>query len=206
MKKVTLLCVLLLIGLAELKTLSSLRAQEQVDLNQPLVSKPAPVEEVKLSKNLLRPFEIEVFFDDLICLSLALILGGLIGAERQISGQSAGLRTHVMVAMGAAVFTLIGLSTFGDGQVTRVVQGIASGVGFIGAGAILRAGGAERVRGITTASSIWVSAALGAAAGLGELALAAAAGCVAIFVLFVLRPASNWLSRRETPREVSSKN
>ena len=139
--------------------------------------------------------DMSVFLDDLLRLSIALLLGGLIGAERQISGHSAGLRTHVRVAVGAAVLTLVGLASTGDQQVTRVVQGIASGVGFIGAGAILKAGGADRVKGLTTAGSIWVAAAMGTAAGLGEYALAAAAGCTAFFVLLVLRPASRWLSK-----------
>lgn len=141
-------------------------------------------------------FDTAVFVDDLVRLGLALCLGGVIGAERQLAGQSAGLRTHVMVAIGAATLTLVGLATSGDEQVTRVVQGIASGVGFIGAGAILRDSGDGRVRGLTTASSIWVAAALGAAAGLGEYALAAAGGCIAILVLFVLKPLSRLLTRR----------
>ncbi len=140
-------------------------------------------------------FDFVVFQEDLLRLGLASVLGSIVGIERQLSGQSAGLRTHVMVATGAAVFTLVGLAVGGDQQVTRVVQGVASGVGFIGAGAILRSRADTSVRGLTTAGSIWVSAAMGSAAGLGEYPLAASAGCIAIFVLFALRPLSRWLSR-----------
>ncbi|MEQ8762404.1 MAG: MgtC/SapB family protein [Planctomycetota bacterium] len=141
-------------------------------------------------------FDVLVFWDDLLRLGLALLLGSLIGIERQLAGQAAGLRTHGMVSIGAAVLTLVGLSSFGDQQVTRVVQGIASGVGFIGAGAILKASSDSRVTGLTTASSVWMAAALGTAAGLGEYALAAAAGSAAILVLFVLRPVSRWISKK----------
>tara|TARA_R110002096_G_scaffold217928_4_gene406021 strand:+ start:97 stop:573 length:477 start_codon:yes stop_codon:yes gene_type:complete len=151
----------------------------------------------------MNAFDLQIFLDDLLRLGVALLLGGLIGAERQLAGQSAGLRTHVMVAMGATVLTLVGLSVAGDQQVTRVVQGVASGIGFIGAGAILRARGDEKVKGLTTAASIWMSAAMGTAAGLGELPLAAAAGCAGLFVLAVLRPASRWLAKRAAKQTTS---
>lgn len=136
---------------------------------------------------------------DLMRLAVALVLGGVIGVERQLAGQAAGLRTHVLVSLGAAVFTLAGLAATGNEDptdVSRVVQGVAAGVGFIGAGAIMRSGQDSTVRGLTTAGSIWVAAAMGTAAGLGEWALSAAAGCAALVVLVVLRPISRWLTRR----------
>jgi putative Mg2+ transporter-C (MgtC) family protein len=141
----------------------------------------------------------EIFLVDLLRLGMALLLGGMVGVERQLAGQAAGLRTHVLVALGAAVFTLAGLATTGNenpSDVSRVVQGVAAGVGFIGAGAIMRSGQDTTVRGLTTAGSIWVAAAMGTAAGLGEWALSAAAGCSALVVLIVLRPLSRWLSSR----------
>lgn len=142
-------------------------------------------------------FDVTTFVDDLIRLTLAILLGGLVGAERELSGQSAGLRTHVMVALGSAVFTLAGIATAGGDlqQVTRVVQGVAAGVGFLGAGAILKLDGDTKVRGLTTAGSIWVAAAMGTAAGLGEYALAASATIAALVVLVVLRPLSKRLDR-----------
>jgi putative Mg2+ transporter-C (MgtC) family protein len=108
------------------------------------------------------------------------------------------LRTHVLVSLGAAIFTLAGLAATGaedESDVSRVVQGVAAGVGFIGAGAIMRSGQDATVRGLTTAGSIWVAAALGTAAGLGQWALTAAAGCIAMVVLIVLKPVSRWLTR-----------
>ena len=141
-------------------------------------------------------FGFQLFADDLLRLALAVLLGGLIGAERQMAGQSAGLRTHVLVALGAAVFVLGGITGTEDPNITRVVQGVAAGVGFIGAGAILRSSTGDRVRGLTTAGSIWVAAAMGTSAGLGEYALASASGLITVVVLLALRPLSVWLSKR----------
>jgi len=139
-------------------------------------------------------FDVTTFLDDLLRLTIAVFLGAIVGAERQLAGQSAGLRTHVMVALGSAVFTLAGIATAaGDlQQVTRVIQGVAAGVGFLGAGAILRMDGDTKVKGLTTAGSIWVAAAMGTSAGLGEYMLAASATIASLLVLVVLRP----LSRR----------
>jgi putative Mg2+ transporter-C (MgtC) family protein len=150
-------------------------------------------------------FDVTTFVDDTIRLALAILLGSIVGAERQIAGQSAGLRTHVMVALGSAVFTLAGIATAGGDlhQVTRVIQGVAAGVGFLGAGAILRMNGDAKIRGLTTAGSIWVAAAMGTSAGLGEYALAAAATTASLAVLVVLRPLSRYLddySERREPR------
>lgn len=140
-------------------------------------------------------FDFHLFADDALRLAVAVFLGGIIGAERQVAGQSAGLRTHVLVALGAAVFVLGGITGTGDPNVTRVVQGVAAGVGFIGAGAILRSSTEDRVRGVTTAGSIWVAAAMGTSAGMGEYALAAASGLITLVVLLGLRPLSRWLSK-----------
>lgn len=142
-------------------------------------------------------FDVTTFVDDLLRLSLAVFLGGMVGAERQMAGQSAGLRTHVMVALGSAVFTLAGIATAGGElqQVSRVVQGVAAGVGFLGAGAILRIDGDTKVKGLTTAGSIWVAAAMGTAAGLGEYALAASATIASLVVLVVLRPLGKRIDR-----------
>lgn len=142
-------------------------------------------------------FNVTTFVDDLFRLGLAILLGSIVGAERQLAGQSAGLRTHVMVALGSAVFTLAGIATAGGDlhQVTRVVQGVAAGVGFLGAGAILRMNGDTKVKGLTTAGSIWVAAAMGTSAGLGEYALAASATIASVVVLVILRPLSRQLDK-----------
>ena len=135
-------------------------------------------------------FEWDVFIDDLARIGAAAIVGGVLGLERELNGHFAGLRTHMMVAIGCAVFVVGGLAVSGDQPevVTRVVQGIAAGVGFLGAGTILKLDEQQKIKGLTTASSIWLAAALGTLAGLGEYVPAAAATVIALVVLAVLRP------------------
>jgi putative Mg2+ transporter-C (MgtC) family protein len=120
-------------------------------------------------------------------LLLAALLGGVLGYERQRSGKSAGLRTHMLVAVGSATLVVSTEAAGGSlDDVARVIQGTAAGIGFIGAGAILK--GAEGIRGLTTAASIWMTAALGVAAGMGRPWLAAFAALVAWIVLaFLIR-------------------
>src|SRR5262245_46594502 len=101
-----------------------------------------------------------------IRLSAAAILGGVLGVERQYEHKSAGMRTHMLVAMGAALFTagpLLGGANVE--HVTRVIQGIAAGIGFVGGGTILKLTDQHEVRGLTTAANIWLAAAVGVAAG-----------------------------------------
>ena len=123
-------------------------------------------------------------------LLVAVILGGLFGIERQIHGRWAGFRTHMMVSMGAAMFVIAALGIMGDSNedVSRVIQGVAAGVGFIGAGTILKLGTIIEVKGLTTASTIWVSSAVGTACGLGNYRLACWATLLSVVVLAVLRP------------------
>lgn len=141
-------------------------------------------------------FEFGVFVDDLARIGGAAILGGVLGLERELNGHFAGLRTHMMVAIGCAVFVVGGLAVSGTQSeaVTRVVQGIAAGVGFLGAGTILKLDEERKIKGLTTASSIWLSAALGTLAGLGEYVPAVAATVIALIVLAVLRPMERLLS------------
>jgi putative Mg2+ transporter-C (MgtC) family protein len=135
-------------------------------------------------------FESDVFIDDLTRMGAAAALGGIIGLERELNGHFAGLRTHMMVAIGCAVFVVGGLAVSGEQAeaVTRVVQGIAAGVGFLGAGTILKLDEQQKIKGLTTASSIWLASALGTLAGLGEFVPAAAATAIALVVLAMLRP------------------
>jgi len=119
---------------------------------------------------------------ELIKLVLALLVGGLIGFEREAHAKAAGLRTITLITVGATLFTMLS-SHFSPDTPGRVAANIVVGVGFLGAGAILFSEG--RVRGLTTASSIWVAAAVGMAIGLGDYALAAAATVLVIVVLWL---------------------
>src|SRR5690606_3851480 len=106
-------------------------------------------------------------------LLLAMFLGGLLGYEREVMGKAAGMRTHMLVCVGAAVFVM---ALEQDGAepdaMSRVIQGIAAGVGFLGAGTILKGQNISDVKGLTTAAGLWASAAIGVAVGLGREASA----------------------------------
>ncbi|KAF3888397.1 MULTISPECIES: MgtC/SapB family protein [Nostocales] len=129
-------------------------------------------------------------------LCFALLIGAIVGIERQLTHKPAGLRTHMLVSFGAALFSLIVLqsnvsqSVTGSEALSRVIQGIATGVGFIGAGEILRQSSHEsnrmEIQGLTSAAAIWVSAALGIAAGSGlwQLGLIGAFLCLLVLSVF----------------------
>lgn len=124
-------------------------------------------------------FYIPVSQEDFIKLVLAVLIGGLIGMERELHAKAAGLRTITLITVGATLFTMLSL----EFQDSRVISNIVTGVGFLGAGAILFSEG--RVKGLTTASSIWVSAALGMAIGLGEFYLAGVSALIVLCILWI---------------------
>lgn len=119
-------------------------------------------------------------------LALAALFGGAIGVNREWEGKPAGLRTHSMVSLGGALFTVTALLLIDDPAATgRVIQGITAGVGFIGAGVILRRPELQDVQGLTTAAAIWIVSAVGVAAGAGLWRTGVAAVLLAFFVLIV---------------------
>ena len=122
-------------------------------------------------------------------LVMAALIAGVIGWEREGEGKAAGLRTHMLVSLGSALFVLSALeSGIKPEEVTRVTQGVAAGIGFIGGGVILKLTEERRVQGLTTAATIWLAAALGVAAGLGRIG-AALVGllCAWVILRFLLR-------------------
>lgn len=120
-------------------------------------------------------------------LLLAALLGGLLGYERERQGKAAGLRTHMLVAMGAALFVLVPqLDGMASADLSRVIQGIVTGLGFLGAGAIVKHKSEEHVEGLTTAAGIWMTAAIGVACGLGRESTALLSTALALAVLAVL--------------------
>src|SRR5262245_55642341 len=129
------------------------------------------------------------FVQGLIALVAAAVLGGVVGLERTARGRWAGLRTHMLVSLGAAVFVLAGSldATPTATDVTRVIQGITTGVGFIGAGTILKLTESMQVKGLTTASSIWMCAAVGTACGVKMYGLAVSSTLLALIILGSLR-------------------
>ena len=121
-----------------------------------------------------------------IRLVTAAVLGGLLGVERESVGKAAGLRTHMLVALGAALFVIAPAEAgLGEGDLGRIIQGIASGIGFIGAGAILKLIDHQEIQGLTTAASIWLTAAIGVAAAVGPLWVPVACAVSAWIILSV---------------------
>ena len=118
---------------------------------------------------------------------LAVALGAGIGFQRERAGKTAGVRTHILVSSGAALFTLVSIYGFGDAvvDISRVAAGVVVGVGFIGAGVILRGAREEEVAGLTTAATIWVTAAIGLAAGAGMYLVSVIATAVIAGILLL---------------------
>jgi putative Mg2+ transporter-C (MgtC) family protein len=149
-----------------------------------------------LLQSLGRPFDVDIAADltTIFCLAAAFVLGGLIGVERQIRQRNAGLRTVVLVSVGAAAFVHLGGRIYGAEGQTRIIAYVVSGIGFLGAGVIMKEG--AQVRGLNTAATLWSSAAVGAFAGSGLLVEAT---MVALFVLggnTLLRPLVDYINRR----------
>ena len=117
-------------------------------------------------------------------LLLAAVLGGILGYERESQGKAAGIRTHMLVAMGAALFVLVpqqgGMEV---ADMSRVIQGVVAGIGFLGAGAIIKNKSEENVQGLTTAAGVWMTAAIGIACGLGREMTAVLSTLMALVVL-----------------------
>lgn len=130
-----------------------------------------------------------IWLDVISRLFLAIALGALIGYQRERASKAAGLRTHTLISLGAAVFTVVSIFGFsGAVDPSRVAAGVVAGVGFIGAGVIfrgMRGEGVTGVAGLTTAASIWASAAVGLAAGAGLWLIAVIAGLATVGVLMI---------------------
>ena len=121
-------------------------------------------------------------------LLLAAVLGGIIGIQREKAGKPAGLRTHVLICLGSALFTVVSVLGFtGNVDPARLAAGVVTGIGFIGAGVIFRGMRGDKVMGITTAASIWITAAIGIAAGAGLYIIASATALVTVLVLMLPR-------------------
>src|SRR5262249_31287857 len=128
------------------------------------------------------------FGTQFLALASAAILGGALGIERELHRRWAGLRTHMVVSVGCATFVLGGasLTPTTDADMSRIIQGIAAGGGFIGAGTILKLTDRQEIRGLTTASSIWLAAAIGTACGLQYYLLAFLSTVLTLVILVVM--------------------
>lgn len=134
---------------------------------------------------------LDVFFR----LGAAVLAGALIGFDREVRNKPAGLRTMSLVSLGSAVFVVAGAESVSADSSSRVIQGVITGVGFLGAGSIIRGRTEQSIRGLTTAASIWLAAAVGVACGLALWPLVLIACCLGLLIL-VLEPLDRWLKAK----------
>jgi putative Mg2+ transporter-C (MgtC) family protein len=142
----------------------------------------------------------------LVRIGLAVGLAAVVGYERERSGKTAGLRTHMIVALGVSLVVFAAQQSGMDSDdVSRVIQGIFAGIGFLGAGAIIKQNSAEEVHGLTTAASIWSTAAIATAAGLGSDVTAIVATVIAFIILSVLWRLERRIDKNPAHRNTRSK-
>lgn len=141
----------------------------------------------------------------IIRLTAAAILGAVVGYQRERARKPAGLRTHMLVCLGTTVFVLacsgVGMSVDG---LSRVVQGIVTGIGFLGAGSILKLNEERDIQGLTTAAGVWMTAAIGVAVGMGSLGVALLSTFFTIVVLALVRPLETQPSKKVLGPDASS--
>ena len=138
----------------------------------------------------------EILTEDIIKLVLAVVVGGIIGAEREFRDKSAGFRTLIFICVGSTLFTMFSYKFAEDGDPARIAAQIVSGVGFLGAGSILRDRG--RITGLTTAAMIWLAAALGMGIGSGNYVVTIAATGVILVVLWLFPYFEQWINHVRT--------
>jgi len=134
-----------------------------------------------------------LFIENMIKLGMAVVMGGLVGAEREYQDKAAGFRTIILITVGSTLFTIFSMSMDPGFTRTRVAANIVTGIGFLGAGAIVREHG--RIGGLTTAATIWLSAALGMGIGAGELRFVTASTAVVLIVLLLFPRLERWIDR-----------
>jgi putative Mg2+ transporter-C (MgtC) family protein len=133
-------------------------------------------------------------------LTIATLLGGILGWDREQAGKAAGLRTHMLVAVGAAMFVLVPQQAgASQADMSRVIQGLAAGIGFLGAGAIIKRKDESHIQGLTTAAGIWMTAAIGVAAGMGRETTAVVSTLLGLAILTLVPWIEHWLGKPNHP-------
>jgi putative Mg2+ transporter-C (MgtC) family protein len=152
-----------------------------------------------------------VFKEALLRMAIAVLVGCIVGADRNMRGKPTGVKTLGLVALGACLVTMAGAGfVFGDinasSNASRAVQGVVTGIGFLGAGVIVQNQAEEKIRGLTTAASIWVTAALGVVCGVGAWSIALVATLLLVLLLVLGRLAERALHRRWLAKPVEHRN
>lgn len=140
----------------------------------------------------------DILTQDIIKLGIAVLVGGAIGLEREVQYKAAGFRTIILITLGSTLFTLFSIAIEPDASPSRIASNIVTGIGFLGAGTILREGG--RIGGLTTAATIWLAAALGMGIGAGEIDFVLAATGVTLIVLVFFPSVGAWIDRLREAR------
>ncbi|TFY99129.1 MgtC/SapB family protein [Ramlibacter humi] len=136
---------------------------------------------------------------------MAALLGGLLGLERELSHKAAGLRTHMLVALGSAMFVVAAVEAGLDSDgMSRVVQGLLAGIGFLCAGSILKGSEKGHIYGLTTAAGMWMTAAIGVAAGLGREVLAVLSTLLTLGIISALKPIERRLDSHHRKHEAAT--
>jgi putative Mg2+ transporter-C (MgtC) family protein len=147
-------------------------------------------------------FEVARLTHVAVRLVMAALLGGLLGLERQLAGKPAGLRTHMLVCVGAALFVLVPqLEGMQSADLSRVIQGIVTGIGFLGAGTIIKDTGGMHVQGLTTAAGIWLTSAIGISVGMGRVSTALFGALLAFVILSLLGRVEALVGSEESHRK-----
>lgn len=134
----------------------------------------------------------------IIRMTAAALLGAVVGIQRELVGKSAGVRTHMLVALGSALFVIASLeSGMSPSDLSQIIQGVAAGIGFIGAGAILKLTNEREITGLTTAASIWMTAAVGVAAGLGRWGSAALGVILTWIILSIVAQITQQMEKKQ---------
>ena len=142
----------------------------------------------------------------IIRLLAATIFGAMVGFERERAGKPAGLRTHILVCLGTTVFVLVcGSSGMSSDGLSRVIQGIVTGIGFIGAGSILKLSEERDIRGLTTAAGVWMTAAIGVGVGLGVIGVAGISTLLALIILAAVGAVEARAEKRKIEQEGQTK-
>lgn len=147
--------------------------------------------------------DVRQFWRVVVRLVLAMSLGAVVGVQRERSGKPAGVRTHMLVSLGAAIFVIApGEIGMGSDALSRVIQGLITGIGFLGAGAILKVEERRQIEGLTTAAGIWMTSAVGVAVGLGRFGLALVSVILAWFILSIVKMIEAWLSPEGPEKDI----
>lgn len=142
----------------------------------------------------------------IIRLLASALLGAMVGIQRERSGKPAGVRTHMLVSMGATLFIIASLeSEMSLSDLSRVIQGVAAGIGFIGGGAILKLTKEREVEGLTTAAGVWLTAAVGVAAGLGRWGSAALGVVLTLIILSIIGQITYRMEKRQEAKAADNK-